>query len=817
MSRNSTIETILDGVNSSVSDAAKSALDLSIQNVTKGIEAATMNRSSNDMSKKRSFDKKKPTTVTSSTTLDAQVYTNLADMLNNSKYSDVAGLGTTMENLYARNKKAFSIIKDYELMPILIPQINRVLMFLVNECLSPDIQNDATFTISYIGSEDDNQLQKEIDRIKKDMLLDNLLRDVYYNRYKLGKEYIRVTDYSETFNFMMKILEERNMINESATSESISEYLDTCYSSLTETIDVIETSIIVSTTDVQSGSPISENANEPSKVNITESPYKLSFSDLNIQIEKSSIAHDITGMYGELISETYQNYSRKNIIRNLTHRGAFSGSALNEAVVDSSKFSQVLESLKKKKIKRCTVERLDPAKVFKLKVGGKIIGYMYLTDIAEGNSSRMVNFAQSLKDQLLKSRATNLGVAQANAEEMISKELAEKIINKFDPTIGVNRIEDIDLLHDYIKSNELYKGNKKIIFYYPDEIFDMSRADDSILINAVFFTKLYATLLLNNIITKVLRGRGRQFHTVMTGVSENVQRYIQNAMAALTMPENNLGTLHGSFEQLLNPFYGASDIVFPSEDGTDQYIRTDFIPGQDVNMDDEFLRMLLNSIVSSFGLDSAILDVVNGNVQFAKTLTMESLQIGTLIRNEQQDLHDPWENMCLEVLYINGSDELRTAINQEKVTVQFFRPKSLILQVLSDEINNAKTHAESVADIIPSFNQDGMESQRNRFVYLMVKKWVNLDWSMIDTVLKDIGIEAVMDEVDKEIQTEIQKLKDNIKEQRYGDTNHDGLVTDEDSMESSESSERYGEFADMGEDDTDLTPEEEELMNEPNP
>ena len=805
------IDTILNGANNEISDAAKNELNQSVQRVTRDIEAAKMNRSTSDFTSKKR-DKARIPEVSSTVSLDSQVYTNIADMLNNSKYSDIAGLGATMENLYARNKKAFSIIKDYELMPILIPQINRVLMFLVNESLSPDIQNDATFTISYLGSDDDSSLEKEIDRIKKEMMLDNMLRDVYYNRYKLGKEYIRVTDYRETFDFMMRMLEEREMINEAATGEHISRYLADCMGSLTETINSVDFDIVVSRSNItmnptksDESTTLNESAQSGSMITTTESEYHMSFEDLNIVIEHSSLASELSGMYGEILAESSsQSYSRKNLMERIRSSHFGQGSTLNEAITDSSKLSQVVDSLRKKKMQRCTIERMDPAKVFKLKVGGKIIGYMYLSDIADGSMTRMVNFAQSLKDQLLKSRATNLGVAQANAEEMMAREIAEKIINKFDPSIGINRIEDIDLLHDYVKNNEIYKGNKKITFYYPDEIFDMSRSDDSILINAVFFTKLYATLLLNNIITKVLRGRGRQFHTVMTGVSENIQRYVQNAMAALTMPENNLGTLHGSFEQLLNPFYGASDIVMPSEDGTDQYIRTDFIPGQDVNMDDEFLRMILNSIISSFGLDSAILDVVNGNVQFAKSITMESMQTGTLIRNEQQDLHDSWESMCIEVLRICGSRELRTAIDEDRISVKFFRPKSLILQVLSDEINNAKTHAESVADIIPAFNQDGMESQRNRFVYLMVKDWVNLDWSNIDKLLRNIGIESIADDVEKEIQAEIQKLKDNVSEKTYGDFNGDGVVTDSDSHAPSEESEKYGEFADMSDSSSDL-------------
>ena len=444
------------------------------------------------------------------------------------------------------------------------------------------------------------------------------------------------------------------------------------------------------------------------------------------------------------------------------------------APMDTTKLEQLVSSIRQKKLQRCTIRRFDPAKLFKLKVGGKVIGYFYVTDINEGVSS-MVNFAQSLKDQLMKTRATNLSAATQTAEEVISKELATRIIATFDPNLSINRVEDIDLMHDFIRNTELYKGNKRITFYYADEIFDMSRADDSILTNAVFFTKLYATLLLNNIVTKVLRGRGRQIHTVRMGASPNVKRYLDNAMASLAMPEHNLGTLHGSFEQIMNPFNGASDIVIPTEEDDQQYIRTDYIPGQDVDMNDDFLRTLLNAIITSFGLDAAVLDATNGNLQFARTLTMESLQICTSIRNEQQDLHDAWANMCLKVLRIMGTDATRAALDNGQIEVSFYEPKSLIIQNTIDDINNVKSLAENIADVIPEFNEEDSEQRRAAFIYQFVKSRTNLDFADIEKMVKETMYMVLDNKMDAEIAATIRNLKDNTKEVQYGDATGDGL------------------------------------------
>lgn len=773
------INFIINGNTSNMPDAVKKRLNLSVQMLNADLEKARHNRTTSDI-----LDGKSGKTSTKSTTYnpssDSEMFTTISEMINgNSK--DFAGFGTLLDNLYAKNKKYFSIIKDYEIMPILIPQINRVLGFLVNECLSPDVQNSTTFTIKYTGESDDSSIQSDIDAIKKEMKLDNLLREVYTNRYKLGREYYIVEDYNATFDRMLNQIRKKRL-NEATAGVSDYDYLTQLYGKLAGTINEVTVVVpvqIVKPTRAPAQSVMFGLTNPKSEVetNIVETTMDVTMKGLNIIVERSPVAEMIADAQTELLAESYSIYSSEKFFDSSNDMLYMNEDAMftpQNAPMDTTKLEQLVSSIRQKKLQRCTIRRFDPAKLFKLKVGGKVIGYFYVTDINEGVSS-MVNFAQSLKDQLMKTRATNLSAATQTAEEVISKELATRIIATFDPNLSINRVEDIDLMHDFIRNTELYKGNKRITFYYADEIFDMSRADDSILTNAVFFTKLYATLLLNNIVTKVLRGRGRQIHTVRMGASPNVKRYLDNAMASLAMPEHNLGTLHGSFEQIMNPFNGASDIVIPTEEDDQQYIRTDYIPGQDVDMNDDFLRTLLNAIITTFGLDAAVLDATNGNLQFARTLTMESLQICTSIRNEQQDLHDAWANMCLKVLRIMGTDATRAALDNGQIEVSFYEPKSLIIQNTIDDINNVKSLAENIADVIPEFNEEDSEQRRAAFIYQFVKSRTNLDFADIEKMVKETMYMVLDSKMDAEISATVRNLKDNTKEVQYGDATGDGL------------------------------------------
>ena len=800
-------DTLVSGIDDSISQEARQRVEQSIRKVSSALDRTTENRSSNKVFQ---HNKDGKSMLSARAASDAELYTSISDMINGPNSKDVGGFGTLLDNLYMKNRKYFTIIKDYEMMPILIPQINRVLMFLVNECLSPDIQNSTTFKITYHAQSDPHRIQEDIDRIKKEMKLDSMLRDVYTNRYKLGPEYYLVVDYNSTFDHMLDMMQQKQL-NEATAGMPDIDFLSMQYGRLQETVQDCSCTLTLPT--------ILDSARAGIDSNITENTVNLSFKHLNIQVHRSPLAQMVQDAHAELLSEAYSQYRVSNLITRMVSTGS-----LNEAVVDTAKMEALVTTMKRKRLQRCTIERLDPARTFKLKIGGKVIGFFYTTEMDGQGSSLTVNFSQALKDQLIKARATNLNAATSTAEEVISKELAERIINAFDPNLGIERIEDIDLLHDYIRTNEIYRGNKRITFYYEDELFDMSRADGSILTNGVFFTKLYATLLMNNIVTKVLRGRGRQIHTVRMGASPSVKRYIQNAMASLTMPENNLGTLHGSFEQIMAPFNSSSDIIIPTEEDSTKYIETDYIPGQDVDMNDDFLRTLLNAIVSSFGLDSAVLDATNGNLQFARTLTMESLQICNNVKNEQQDVHDAWEAMCLRVLEIMGSEDTKQAINQGQITVDFYEPKSLIIQNTIDDLNNAKSYAESMADIIPEFNEDTAEYSRAKFIYQVVKEQTNIDWGKFEAILPEIKVSAVGDQLDAKIRELVREYMDNIQEEQYGanGTGGDGTEDDTIDMYSDEegSMEDAGMDGDMGEgEEAEPAAEntEEEETEEPTP
>lgn len=767
------INQILYGTSNDLSGEVQDKIERQMQKASRRFEAARANRSSRDIvaSSNRKTSDDAP--------LSTDYYTTIQNMVNGDN-KIMGQFGNILDTLYEKNKKYFSLIKDYETMPIMIPQINRVLMFMVNECISPDVQNEHNFVLQCETTDSQVEIQDELDSIRKDMGFDNLLRDVYENRYKLGREYYRVIDYDKSFSRMQKILDHK-ALNENAGVIPISE--EAFFNNITDKLTAR-----ISSYDVSFNEVVDYRRGNKTVTEIQESVMHTAdfVDDINIIIERSSLASDMNEVRDEYyINENYGEGRDDRILDGLINEDY--GFSNVDAPIDRDKLDSVIGSIRRKKLRRCAIERLDPARVFRLKLSGKIIGYFYLTNIDEENSSRnLINFAQSLKDRLLKSKAMNIDSANVEAEDAICKTLATKIINAFDPNININRVEDIDLLHNYIINTELYLGNKKLTFYYADEIYDLSRANDSVLTNAVFYTKLYTMLMMNNLQTKILRGKGRQIHTVNTGVSNNVRRYIEYAMQALVSPESNLGTLNGTFEQLLNPFYSSPDIVIPTDGEDRPFIQTDYIEGQNVDMDNDFLRYLLNSVITTFGLDAAVLDATNGNLNFASTLAMESTQISNMIRCEQTELLPGWTALVLKVCDICGSDKLRQAIDNDEIHVEFFSPKSLILKTSTDELNNAKSFADTLADNMPELNTDGenVEKIRTRFVSNIIRDRANIDWAFVDHMMDEAKQQAKIDVIDAQTDALSQAAYSNMEEKDYDSITPEDLVDDdEDDMD----------------------------------
>ena len=137
--------------------------------------------------------------------------------------------------------------------------------------------------------------------------------------------------------------------------------------------------------------------------------------------------------------------------------------------------------------------------------------------------------------------------------------------------------------------------------------------------------------------------------------------------------------------------------------------------------------------------------------------------------------------MVIKICYICGSDNLRQAIDNDSVMVEFFSPKSLILKTSTDEINNAKSFADTMADNMPELNTDGenVDKLRTRFVYNIIRDRANIDWACIDKTMETAKLESQEDALDAQAATLSQAAINNTEEKDYDAITPEDLQDDD--------------------------------------
>jgi hypothetical protein len=699
---------------------------------------------------------------------------HLDKIFTDSAKSGIESIDGELRDIYMQNKSFYTILRDYEMMPILIPQLVRVLNFLVNEVVSPDINSDNSFIIKFRGAADED-VKEEIERIRQDHDLDRNLYDVYRDRFKVGRLIYLVQNYKDTFSALSVIMNESSVYGPDTLLKDID---------LKEEIEVekLNEAMIIPIKDLEKNKVTNINMNL-SELNISID-WDAPLSDLNENIKIMNAMFMESGIHKYKYRAHNENVSNVKLRDIVGASQLMSGEILNENAMDGfseedkANMKKIVAKINKNDdIRRASVKKLDAARVFPLKASGRTIGYFYYLDTGDKttNSTKL--------QEIIKQKLTNSRMAKASIEDIenqVAVKTAKAIFKTAGAKFNIDSFEDLDLLHNFIESNGILDGDKKFKFYYAEDIFDLSRREGSLLTNSVYFAKLFTSLMHNNIITKISKGRNREIYTVKAGVSPDVQQYINQAIDNLLNSADSAININRPFERILNPLTTSTHII-PADDNADPFIVTDIINGQDVDMDNEIIKFLLNSIISSYGVDPAVLDLVNNNIDFAKSLSMLNREMVTLNKNEQNDLQAPWEKMVLAILYAEGSNQLREQIEAGSLEVKFYRPKALMLELTQNEVNNARSFAEALIDLHPVLNgiKDG-DLAKSIAVYEIVKDQVSADLDKYESIIEEamtrLKAKAM---VSIKVQDSIADTEVTSQESGEGETEED-FVTDDD-------------------------------------
>ena len=232
------------------------------------------------------------------------------------------------------------------------------------------------------------------------------------------------------------------------------------------------------------------------------------------------------------------------------------------------------------------------------------------------------------------------------------------------------------------------------------------------------------------------------------------------AIEAIQQSEIRFSDL-GTISSIIGSVGSIVDLFIPqSEDGT-RPITPEVISGQDVNMDEDFLRYLIKSIILSFNVPSVVVDYTN-EVEFAKTLSMANLDVATSSALAQAELNIPLTEMLRRVL----AYELDLTEEEiESIHANLIPSRSMLMQITSDLINTTRDLGQAMADI--NLISDD-ENIKKMFVREFVRHNFTFDWSSIDSIIKSLGEKMIE-----------QKLQDDIKNSSEDDNMDDDNMDDD--------------------------------------
>ena len=631
------------------------------------------------------------------------------------------------------NNKFYETIADYELLRRAIPEISRVINLLINSVIIPEVISSETYNLSY---DFNDRVTTELNKkLREKYEIDKKIRTIVENYFVIGTEYITVVPYkavveaikSDSFNTSSrkKLLKESSLqidtknsmiITESVFIDSLDEKEQASFNKLTGNIKTSEMKNFNNSMNEYIGS-----------INIYKSNKKLMYESAIVDAVSSDSSFMFESSFEEFFSDSKKMKMKKN-----------SNDGLN--IIDDKDYDNL-------KITGCKIERLDPARVFPLRIKDTIVAYIYLEE--RRDDALQYNLQSNIKNNFSFSRSGLYnGSTEYNLkllENRMIKEIGGRILANLSPKFLEVNFDNMDILYEFLRDNHIHRVQKDIIMLHPDDVIEFKRSDGSLMKNAVFFAKLYLLMIINNILIKVRKGSDRTLYYVDNGLSNDIEGSVMAAIQAIQQSQVRLSDV-GTIAGIIGAVGSTVDLFIPQSSDGSKPINTEIVPGQTVQMDEDFLQFLIKSIILSFNMPPNVVDTTS-DVEFAKTIAASNLEVATSTALSQAELNPPLTELFKKIMLYELD---LTEEEVESIKATLIPSRSMLIQMTGDLINTTKDLANNLADI-NILGDD--ENLKKMFVKEFVRKYYNYDWDSIDEILSKIKEELIADKLKTDAET----------------------------------------------------------------
>lgn len=703
-----------------------------------------------------------------------------------SKLIDDQGAMNVMNIFLRQSRNRFQLYENYDLLFSKIPNIWLAVKAYKDNIFSPDDFTKMSLTVDY--------KQKDVDDVITGKLNENIktLDDIYDIENKLMK-YVTESLYTgDKFVAMYKTSEELEDFYSSTLheNEGVDSLLDERYALLSENVlseseELVLTEYGYSKKDMHMLSEgVAEYVNE--YVEVTSNVSELLKEEMNLRESKARMEQhsDIIDYkakaetlnreieeYKDAISKaskkkTPENTKRVSELRKMLEKQQRAMNALDAKVGINNVFAADRSKDRDKKltleqIRGSILRELDPKKTIKIVSGETIFGYIYIENY---EYNRDVSKA-SIGVNNIQALFLNPNDATANDHEM-EKQRREFIFNIFVRNIAGKISRKFILqypslsstIYELLRQRKMFKeGDKLKIIYIPaNNVFHFTpnptnEYGTSILANILFIAKVYLAVFTSTFMLKILRGEDKRYFYVQTGLGDDHEAVMQDFIRDVKQRKIKIQDLD-DINYMMNIVGTFDDYVIPMFNDV-KPIEMEIMPGQDVNVTNDFLEYLNKKMVSGLGIPSALIEAIE-EIDLAKTLTMVNQRFLREVVSYQKQ-YQKIINKFMRRLYENqfGTEEKiskKSKSNENDFTVidpnliEFKLPAPSALNMVNaiEAMNNAGEIVAKLVEIkcpdLQSFatNEDKTrehELTKAKFTEAAYKTyWKVIDWKQID-------------------------------------------------------------------------------------
>lgn len=674
-------------------------------------------------------------------------------------------------DLLAQDLSRIQTYKNYEQIWKNIPQAAQALDIIKHNIMSPDDFTKTMFRYDYL--DDDPKVKEKVIKKLEEIIdkydVEELADDVINKALIYGDCYVAVLSLEKELSSMLKDFERDDILNESVDnimkilSES-SFFQD--YKLYKENVELNETEKIILKEYLYGTDKIEEIDDEK----LVEDIVDIINSNVEIVNKKSLLI--------ERVGLELENIKGKNLIEDKIYND------IDDFMTGKKKINKNKKEDKEPiGINGSSIRVLDPRKVIELKVDNVVYGWYYIEsdDVLEGTASpveKPVTGHQLSGLQYIGTDVTgnnsrfdggisNMGELPSAKIEIIKNVFINGIAKKINKEYVKYNKEFKDFIYELVKQRYFLEKKVKLIYFNPDEIIHFKVP--SIYRKVLFFAKLFIATMANEILIKMGRGHDKRIFYIEMPPDANVEQAVIQVVQDIktrefSMPDiNDIGTVLNLNSGRFHDWY------IPVING-EEAIRIDVLQGMDSDLNNDFLQFLLSSILSGIGVPATLIDALNNDIDYARTLSAQNANFVRMIINYQKKLTMPFTRL-LRTLYENetrftsSGDLNESDVDIDKIKASFPSPASLEMTTMAEHIQMAQQHAEFLSNVyVPLSEDDPVQSVQRRLLQSKFLRELlpNIDWSIYDSIYKKSETELT------EIAEKLKKDQSDEQSNEYG-------------------------------------------------